>query len=73
MISNFKAPNLNAPRYREKVLGLLNINLINEFKDKYPIYANIPIINPIKNPARLKIFSNKSSNYIFEKIKLIKY
>lgn len=41
MISNFKSPNLNAPRYREKVLGLLNINLINEFKDKYPIYANI--------------------------------
>ena len=39
----------------------------------YPIYENIPIINPIKNPARLKIFSNKSSNYIFEKIKLIKY
>jgi hypothetical protein len=41
MISNFKAPNLNAPRYREKVLSLLNIDLINEFKDKYPIYANI--------------------------------
>ena len=41
MISNFKAPNLKAPRYREKVLGLLNINLINEFKEKYPIYANI--------------------------------
>ena len=35
MISNFKAPNLNAPRYREKVLGLLNIDLINEFKEKW--------------------------------------
>ena len=41
MISNFKAPNLKGPRYREKVLGLLNINLINEFKEKYPIYNNI--------------------------------
>jgi hypothetical protein len=41
MINNFKAPNLNAPRYREKVLGLLNSELIQEFKDKYPIYENI--------------------------------
>jgi hypothetical protein len=41
MISNFKAPNLKAPRYREKVLGLLNSELIKEFKDKYPIYENI--------------------------------
>lgn len=41
MISNFKAPDLNAPRYREKVLGLLNSDLIKEFKEKYPIYENI--------------------------------
>jgi hypothetical protein len=41
MISNFKAPNLNAPRYREKVLSLLNSELIKEFKDKYPVYSNI--------------------------------
>ena len=41
MINNFKKPNLNAPRYREKVLGLLNAELINEFKDKNPIYSNI--------------------------------
>jgi hypothetical protein len=34
MINNFKIPNLNAPRYREKVLGLLNNDLIKEFKDK---------------------------------------
>ena len=39
----------------------------------YPIYENIPIISPITNPARLKIFSNKSSNYIQWKTKLIKY
>ena len=41
MISNFKTPNLNAPRYREKVLSLLNLELIKEFKDKYPAYVNI--------------------------------
>ena len=39
----------------------------------YPIYENIPIISPIKNPTRLKIFSNNSSNYKFKRIKLIKY
>tara|TARA_Y100001963_G_C6654372_1_gene387293 strand:+ start:49 stop:567 length:519 start_codon:yes stop_codon:yes gene_type:complete len=41
MISNFKAPNLNAPRYRKKVLSLLNADFIKEFKDKYPAYAKI--------------------------------
>ena len=41
MISNFKAPNLNAPRYRKKVFSLLNMEFIKEFKDKYPAYSNI--------------------------------
>ena len=41
MISNFKAPNLNAPRHRKKVLSLLNVDLLDEFKEKYPAYANI--------------------------------
>ena len=41
MINNFKQPDLNAPRYREKVLGLLNAKLINEFKEKHPIYSKI--------------------------------
>ena len=41
MLSNFKKPDLKAPRYRDKVLGLLNMDLINEFKEKYPIYSNI--------------------------------
>ena len=41
MISNFKAPDLNKPRYREKTLSLLNVDLINDFKEKYPIYRNI--------------------------------
>jgi len=41
MISNFKKPNLNAPRYREKVLSILNAEMLKEFKDKYPAYKNI--------------------------------
>jgi hypothetical protein len=41
MINNFKKPDLNAPRYREKKLGLLNTKIINEFKEKYPAYKNI--------------------------------
>ena len=41
MISNFKAPNLNAPRYRKKVLSLLNMDFLKEFKEKYPIYSDI--------------------------------
>jgi|TARA_Y100000034_G_C6889231_1_gene408822 nitrogen fixation protein len=41
MINNFKAPNLNAPRYREKRIGFLNLKHFNEFKEKYPLYANI--------------------------------
>lgn len=41
MINNFKAPNLNAPRYREKKFSLLNKKFLAEFKEKYPIYANI--------------------------------
>ena len=41
MINNFKKPNLNAPRYREKILGLLNEETIKEFKEKKPLYSNI--------------------------------
>ena len=41
MINNFKKPNLNAPRYREKRNGLLNKEIIEEFKSKKPAYANI--------------------------------
>jgi len=41
MISNFKTPNLNAPRYREKRVGLLNTTLFKEFKEKYPMYSNV--------------------------------
>ena len=41
MISNFKTPNLKAPRYREKRIGFLNSKNLKEFKEKYPLYANI--------------------------------
>ena len=44
MINNFKKPNLNAPRYREKRLGLLNEETIKEFKDKKPLYSDIDSI-----------------------------
>ena len=52
MLSNFKKPNLKAPRYRDKVLGLLNADLINEFKEKNPIYLNIDN-NKLKNIIKL--------------------
>jgi hypothetical protein len=41
MINNFKKPDLNAPRYREHRLGLLNAETIKEFKEKKPLYSNI--------------------------------
>ena len=41
MINNFKKPNLKAPRYREKRLGLLNGETIKEFKEKKPLYSDI--------------------------------
>ena len=41
MINNFKKPDLNASRYREKRLGILNKETIKEFKDKKPLYSNI--------------------------------
>jgi hypothetical protein len=56
MISNFKAPDLNAPRYREKVLGLLNSNLIKEFKEKYPVYENI---DDTKLKKIIKLYNTK--------------
>ena len=41
MINNFKKPDLNAPRYRQKRLGLLNEETYREFKDKKPLYSEI--------------------------------
>ena len=41
MINNFKGPDLNKPRYREKVLSLLNIEMLDGFKDKHPAYSSV--------------------------------
>ena len=41
MISNFKGPDLNKARYKEKVLNLLNVKTLNKFKDKNPMYSSI--------------------------------
>ena len=41
MISNFKKPDLKAPRYRRKTLGLLNKETFKEFKEKKPLYAHM--------------------------------
>ena len=43
--------------------AIVNLNKTGLPVFLYPIYENIPIIIPIRNPTRLKIFSNKSSNY----------
>jgi len=52
MVNNFKKPDLNAPRFRDKKLGLLNKKTILEFKDKYPMYNNIDD-NKLKKIIRL--------------------
>ena len=41
MINNFKKPDLTAPRYRQKRLGLLNEQTYSEFKEKKPLYSEI--------------------------------
>jgi hypothetical protein len=41
MIKKFKKPDLNAPRFREKRLSLLNKKILEEFKAKHPLYENI--------------------------------
>lgn len=39
----YKKPDLNAPRYREKVFSVLNSKLLEEFKEKYPDYKNVDL------------------------------
>jgi len=41
MINNFKGPDLNKPRHREKVLSLLNSDTLMKFKDKHPSYSSV--------------------------------
>tara|TARA_R100001463_G_scaffold14539_3_gene38184 strand:- start:6418 stop:6936 length:519 start_codon:yes stop_codon:yes gene_type:complete len=63
MISNFKQPNLNAPRYREKVLSILNAETLKEFKDKYPIYKKI---NNNKLKKIIRLFNEKIWKEVIE-------
>jgi hypothetical protein len=63
MISNFKKPNLNAPRYRDKVLSILNAETLKEFKDKYPAYKNIDN-QKLKNV--IKFFNEKIWQEVIE-------
>ena len=63
MINNFKKPDLNAPRYREKVLSILNIETLKEFKDKYPAYKNIDN-EKLKNV--IKFFNEKIWQEVIE-------
>ena len=63
MISNFKKPDLNAPRYREKVLSILNTETLTEFKDKYPIYKNI---NNDKLKSIIKLFNERIWKEVIE-------
>jgi hypothetical protein len=63
MISNFKQPNLNAPRYREKVFSILNTETLKEFKDKYPIYKEI---NNNKLKKIIRLFNEKIWKEVIE-------
>ena len=56
MISNFKKPDLNKPRYKEKVLSLLNVEILEKFKEKYPIYS---LVNNNKLKKVIKSFNGK--------------
>ena len=64
MLNNFKKPDLNKPRYREKVYGLLNLKTLEEFKEKYPIYSGVSN-EKLKNIIKCfngKIWSNVIKN-----------
>ena len=63
MINNFRKPDLNAPRYREKRLGLLNMDTIGKFKNKYPHYENIDN-NKLKDI--IKLYNNKLWNGVID-------
>ena len=64
MLNNFKKPDLNKQRYREKVYGLLNLKTLEEFKEKYPIYSGVSN-EKLKNIIKCfngKIWSNVIKN-----------
>ena len=41
MINNFKKPDLKAPRFRFKRKAFLNKEVLQEFKEMFPMYKNI--------------------------------
>ena len=47
-MSNFKAPDLNAPRFRSKVTGILNSKMFTKFLAKHPKYKNVLNANEFK-------------------------
>tara|TARA_R100001440_G_scaffold18817_2_gene31861 strand:- start:48485 stop:49006 length:522 start_codon:yes stop_codon:yes gene_type:complete len=61
MISNFKKPDLNKPRYREKVLSLLNSDTLEKFKEKYPMYSSV-------SNHKLKKVINSFNGKIWERV-----
>ncbi len=63
MNNKFNKPDLNAPRYREKRLGLLNKKTIDEFKDKYPLYSKI---DDSKLKDIIKLYNKKLWNAVIE-------
>lgn len=63
MINNFKKPDLKAPRYREKRMGLLNEETIKEFKDKKPLYSDI---DNVKLKKIINIYNVRLWNAVVE-------
>ena len=43
-MKEFKKPDLNAPRFRNKSMSILNSSLLKEFKKKYPEYKDLNIL-----------------------------
>lgn len=64
MINNFKKPDLNAPRYREKIITLLNKDTYDSFKEKYPAFKNVDnkILKKIITIFNKKIWENVIKN-----------
>lgn len=40
-MNQFKKPDLNAPRFRPRVMNILNKDLFDRFRAKFPKYANV--------------------------------
>jgi hypothetical protein len=64
MIKEFKKPDLNAPRCREKVHTVLNKKFIEEFVEKHPQYKNLDIndVRKILNSFHTKLWEHAINN-----------